>query len=90
MKRISLLKLFSAPNYVPNFYNNDVFIQAKYVLLREMAGIGLMSIDADDLDDVCGKGPSSLLNTIHNVLTNLDRKPRQLIVTSLEQVITNL
>ena len=51
-----------------------------------MAGIGLMSIDADDLDDVCGKGRASLLTTLHHVMTTLDRKPRQLIVTSLEQV----
>ena len=50
-----------------------------------MAGVGLMSIDADDLDNVCGKGRQSLLNTIGSVITNLQRKPRQLIVTSLEQ-----
>ena len=50
-----------------------------------MAGVGLMSIDADDLDNVCGKGKQSLLNTIGAVITNLQRKPRQLIVTSLEQ-----
>ena len=59
--------------------------QAKYVLLRDMAGIGLMSIDADDVDNVCGKGKHSLLNTIGSVISNLQRKPRQLIVTSLEQ-----
>ena len=50
-----------------------------------MAGVGLMSIDADDLDNVCGKGKQSLLSTIGAVITNLQRKPRQLIVTSLEQ-----
>lgn len=60
-------------------------IKAKYVLLRDMAGIGLMSIDADDVDNVCGKGKHSLLNTIGSVISNLERKPRQLIVTSLEQ-----
>jgi len=60
-------------------------IKAKYVLLRDMAGIGLMSIDADDVDNVCGKGKHSLLNTIGSVVSNLQRKPRQLIVTSLEQ-----
>merc|ERR1712106_1117025 len=60
-------------------------IKAKYVLLRDMAGIGLMSIDADDVDNVCGKGKHSLLNTIGSVISNLQRKPRQLIVTSLEQ-----
>jgi len=60
-------------------------IKAKYVLLRDMAGIGLMSIDADDLDNVCGKGKQSLLHTIDSVISSLQRKPRQLIVTSLEQ-----
>ena len=50
-----------------------------------MAGIGLMSIDADDLDNVCGKGKQSLLSTIGSVISSLQRKPRQLIVTSLEQ-----
>jgi len=60
-------------------------IKAKYVLLRDMAGIGLLSIDADDVDNVCGKGKHSLLNTIGSVISNLQRKPRQLIVTSLEQ-----
>lgn len=60
-------------------------IKAKYVLLRDLAGVGLMSIDADDVDNVCGKGPNSLLTTLANVMTSLQRKPRQLIVTSLEQ-----
>ena len=50
-----------------------------------MGGVGLVSIDADDLDNDCGKGKQSLLNTIGSVITNLQRKPRQLIVTSLEQ-----
>ena len=50
-----------------------------------MAGVGLDSIDADDLDNVCGKGRQSLLQTLGDVMTNLQRKPRQLIVTSLEQ-----
>ena len=30
-------------------------IKAKYVLLRDLAGVGLMSVDADDIDNVCGK-----------------------------------
>jgi len=60
-------------------------IKAKYVLLRGLAGVGLMSIDADDIDNVCGKGKQSLLNVVGSVISNLQRMPRQLIVTSLEQ-----
>lgn len=60
-------------------------IKTKYVLLRGLAGVGLMSIDADDVDNVCGKGKQSLLSTVGNVISSLQRKPRQLIVTSLEQ-----
>ena len=60
-------------------------LQAKYSLLRGLAGVGLDSIDADDLDNICGKGRQSLLRTLGDVTQNLQRKPRQLIVTSLEQ-----
>ena len=79
-------------------------IKAKYVLLRDLAGGGLMSVDADDIDNVCGKvrgrdtnniaptdptlspqGRQSLLHTLSSVMTSLQRKPRQLIVTSLEE-----
>ena len=54
-------------------------------MLRGLAGVGLDSIDADDLENVCGKGRQSLLRTLGDVMTSLQRKPRQLIVTSLEQ-----
>lgn len=60
-------------------------IKAKYALLRDLAGVGLMSVDADDVEDVCGKGRQSLLRTLASVMTSLQRKPRQLIVTSLEE-----
>ena len=42
-------------------------IKAKYVLLRDLAGVGLMSVDADDVDNVCGKVRHiiSLLTTDH-------------------------
>ena len=60
-------------------------IKAKYALLRDLAGVGLMSVDADDVEDVCGKGRQSLLRTLASVWTSLQRKPRQLIVTSLEE-----
>merc|ERR1719397_898687 len=76
---------FLGPKWLAFDDDTSLKIKAKYVLLRDMAGVGLMSIDADDLDNVCGKGKQSLLNTIGAVITNLQRKPRQLIVTSLEQ-----
>ena len=45
----------------------------------------MYSSDADDSDNVCGKGENSLLKSIYNTLTSLDRKPRQLVVHSLEE-----
>jgi hypothetical protein len=62
-----------------------VILQAKYSLLRNLGGVGLMSADADDVDNVCGKGAHSLLHAMHDTLTTLDRKPRQLVVHSLEE-----
>ena len=44
------------------------------MLLRELGGIGLMSVDADDVDNVCGKGGSSLLNTIGNTVRTVEIK----------------
>ena len=58
--------------------------QSKYVLLRELGGVGLVSLDTDDIHNVCGKGKQSLLTTIHEVFTSLERRPRQVIVSSLE------
>ena len=60
-------------------------LQAKYALLRNLGGVGLFSIDADDADAVCGKGHHSLLHALYNTMATLDRKPRQLIVHSLEE-----
>lgn len=39
--------------------------------------MALYSIDADDVDNICGKGEYSLIKSIHTTLTALDRKPRQ-------------
>ena len=55
-------------------------IKTKYALLRNLAGVGLYSIDADDVDNLCGNGAFSLLRSIHATLSHLDRRPRQLIV----------
>ena len=62
-------------------------MQAKYALLRNLAGVGLYAADADDADDVCGSGagPHGLLRSLHATLTSLERKPRQLLVHSLEE-----
>ena len=60
-------------------------IKAKYAILRGLAGVALRSVDADDADDKCGAGAHSLLKSVHTTLTALDRKPRQLVVHSLEE-----
>ncbi len=54
-------------------------IKAKYALLRNLGGVGLYAADADDADDVCGKGAHSLLRSLHKTVTALERKPRQLV-----------
>ena len=58
-------------------------IKTKYALLRNLAGVALSSIDADDVDNFCGNGAFSLLRSIHATLSHLDRRPRQLIVHRL-------
>ena len=55
-------------------------IKTKYALLRNLGGVGLYSIDADDVDNHCGNGAFSLIRSIHATLSHLDRRPRQLIV----------
>ncbi len=44
-----------------------------------------MIADADDSENICGTGSNSLLRAIYKTMTSLDRKPRQLVVHSLEQ-----
>ena len=60
-------------------------IKTKYAILRNLGGMALYSIDADDADNICGQGEFSLLKSIFKTMTKLDRKPRQLVVHSLEQ-----
>ena len=60
-------------------------IKSKYAILRNLGGMALYSIDADDVDNICGQGELSLLRSIFKTMTKLDRKPRQAVVHSLEQ-----
>ena len=60
-------------------------IKTKYALLRNLGGVALDSIEADDVENVCGNGEQSLLKSIRKTLTQLERKTRQLIVHSLEE-----
>ena len=63
----------------------SLVIKTKYAILRNLGGMALFSIDADDSDNICGAGEHSLLKSIFKTMTKLDRKPRQLVVHSLEQ-----
>ncbi len=54
-------------------------IKCKYALLRNLGGVGLFGVDSDDADDACGKGKHSLLRAMHATVTQLERKPRQLV-----------
>ena len=63
----------------------SLVIKTKYAILRNLGGMALFSIDADDSDNICGQGEHSLLKSIFKTMTKLDRKPRQLVVHSLEQ-----
>jgi hypothetical protein len=64
---------------------NSLKIKTKYALLRNLGGVALDSIEADDVENVCGNGEQSLLKSIRKTLTQLERKTRQLIVHSLEE-----
>ncbi len=54
-------------------------IKCKYALLRNLGGVGLFGVDSDDADDACGKGKHSLLRAMYATVTQLERKPRQLV-----------
>ena len=60
--------------------STSLIIKTKYAILRNLGGMALFSIDADDMDNICGQGELSLLKAIFKTMTKLDRKPRQLIV----------
>lgn len=75
---------FSGKRWIALEDEISVKIKAKYVLLRELGGVALVSLDTDDIDDMCGKGRQALLMTIHGVFISLERRPRQVIVSSLE------
>ena len=48
-------------------------IKAKYVLLRDLAGVGLMSVDADDIDNVCGKVRHQMIASDHVTMCDVPR-----------------
>ncbi|XP_046405125.1 uncharacterized protein LOC124170444 [Ischnura elegans] len=63
----------------------SVTIKGKYALLRGLAGVAVSSIDADDSEGICGKGPFPLTNALRKTLSTLSRKPRGLVLQSLEE-----
>ncbi|XP_066584796.1 uncharacterized protein [Prorops nasuta] len=61
----------------------SVGIKGKYVLLRDLAGIGIQDVEYDLKTD-CGK---SLTHEVHHSFTDFKRKTRQAILSSLEEDI---
>ncbi|KAG8233085.1 hypothetical protein J437_LFUL013085 [Ladona fulva] len=59
--------------------------QGKYSLLRGLGGVAISTIDADDQSGACGRGPFPLTRVLKDTLTKLSRKPRGLILQSLEE-----
>ncbi|XP_073974176.1 uncharacterized protein isoform X2 [Rhodnius prolixus] len=62
-------------------------IKAKYILLRELAGLSVVSSEHDDWTHSCSARP--LLDTIHYTFTNLARKSRAAQLLSLQDQIHN-
>ena len=46
-------------------------IKTKYALIRNLGGVALYSIDADDIDNVCGNGAFSLLRSVYTTMVKL-------------------
>ncbi|XP_071444010.1 uncharacterized protein [Hetaerina americana] len=63
----------------------SVTIKGKYALLRGLAGVAVSSLDADDSAGICGKGAFPLTRALRNTMTTLSRKPRGLVLQSLEE-----
>ncbi|KAF7402476.1 hypothetical protein HZH66_004743 [Vespula vulgaris] len=55
-------------------------IKGKYVILRELAGLGIWEIE-NDLKSNCGK---TITHDVHHSFTNFKRKSRHAVLTSLE------
>ena len=49
----------------------SLIIKTKYAILRNLGGMALFSIDADDVDNNCGQGELSLLKAIFKTMTKL-------------------
>lgn len=60
-------------------------IKAKYILLRELAGLSVVSSEHDDWTHSCSARP--LLDTIHYTFTNLARKSRAAQLLSLQVLL---
>ena len=43
-------------------------IKTKYALIRNLGGVALYSIDADDIDNGCGNGAFSLLRSVYTTM----------------------
>ncbi|KAL0278882.1 UNVERIFIED_CONTAM: hypothetical protein PYX00_000564 [Menopon gallinae] len=81
---------FSARTWLAYEDKVSVNIKAKYILLRELAGGAIYPIDADTGRDPCNDTSSEvgfLTNTLFKNIMSLDRKPRGLVLESLQQDI---
>lgn len=64
--------------------------QGKYILLRNLAGGAIYPIDADITGETCTNhsGVTGVItNTLFNNFKNLERKPRALVLESLQEEI---
>ncbi|XP_012282928.1 mucin-19 isoform X2 [Orussus abietinus] len=58
-------------------------IKAKYVLLRDLAGLAIHDVE-DDVDNDCGK---TITEEVHGAFSTMKRKSRQAVLSSLEDDI---
>lgn len=57
------------------------FHQGKYVILRELAGLGLRDIE-NDVRNECG---ASLVQSVYQSFLEMKRKTREVVLSSLEK-----
>nr|XP_018912156.1 PREDICTED: uncharacterized protein LOC109040634 [Bemisia tabaci]XP_018912157.1 PREDICTED: uncharacterized protein LOC109040634 [Bemisia tabaci]XP_018912158.1 PREDICTED: uncharacterized protein LOC109040634 [Bemisia tabaci] len=79
----------------PYAYNNATWvafddstsasIKGKYVLLRELAGVAVMNIEAEDWSNDCTQPGPTVLSTLYDTLTNIGRKTRAAQLYSLQE-----
>ena len=71
----------------------SLIIKTKYAILRNLGGMALFSIDADDVDNNCGQGELSLLKAIFKTMTKLGMDSNNLSIITIfgqEHLYTNL